>query len=246
MDISFYKNYFESEKSHWWFRVRRNIIFSILKKYGISENSKIFDFGCGSGFNVGCMQKLGFDASGADVSAEAINFGESRGIKNLSVAKESGEISFRPESFDVVTALDVLEHIKDERLSLKGIEKSLKPGGLAIITVPAYMWLWGVQDEVSNHYRRYTMDSLNKVIKESGGLKIIKKSYFNTFLFPAIAGVRIISKLLGLKERESDFNLNNKILNFIFYFIFNLESKFLKFMSFPFGVSILVVLKKEI
>ena len=245
MDRSFYKTYFEVEKNHWWFRVRRNIIFSLLKKYGISKEARIFDFGCGSGYTTGFLQKLGFDVSGADISEEAIEFGKSRGIKNLITASKEGELEFPEGSFDCVLTLDVLEHIKDDVGAIKSIEKSLKPGGIAIITVPAYMWLWGVQDEVSNHYRRYNMKNLLKVINESSNFKIIKKSYFNTFLFPAIAFMRLISKIFGLKERESDFDINNKFLNNLFYLIFNLESKFLKFINFPFGVSILLVLKKK-
>lgn len=245
MDRSFYKTYFETEKDHWWFRVRRNIIFSLLKKYGISKDAKIFDFGCGSGYTAGFLQDLGFGVSGADVSSEAVEFGRSRGIKNLSVASESGEIKYQESAFDCILALDVLEHIKNDSIAIKSIEKSLKPGGVAFITVPAYMWLWGVQDEISKHYRRYAIGELVETIGKSSNLKIIKKSYFNTFLFPGVVAVRFLSKIFVLKERESDFDVNSKFLNKIFYFIFNIESKLLQFADFPFGVSILIVLKKD-
>ena len=244
MEKDFYKTYFEAEKNHWWFRVRINLIFDLLKKHKIPKTAKIFDFGCGSGYTVGCLQRMGYDASGSDVSAEAIEFGLSRGIRNLSVAQNS---KIRPPegSFNLILALDVIEHIEDDSGAIRAIEKALKTGGMAIITVPAYQWLWGVQDDVAHHFRRYTMTGLTSIVKRSGEFKIVYKTYFNTFLFLPIAIVRMLSKWFNLRERESDFDINNRLLNSIFYFIFNLETHFLKFFSFPFGVSILFVLKKN-
>lgn len=220
------------------------MVFDLLARYKIGKGSKIFDFGCGSGYTVGCLQKFGYDASGSDISVEAVEFGRSRGIRNLTVAQR-GEISPPEGGFDLILALDVIEHIQDDSGAIKTIERVLKPGGVAIITVPAYQWLWGVQDDISHHYRRYTAGSLVKVLKANPGLKVLRKTYFNTFLFLPIAIVRILSKWFNLKERESDFDINSCLLNSLFYFVFNLETYFLKFLSFPFGISILLVLKKN-
>ena len=244
MEKDFCKTYFEAEKSHWWFKVRRNIVLSLIKKYKIPKTAKIFDFGCGSGYTVGYLQKLGYDVSGVDVSAEAIEFGLSRGIRNLSVARDGG-ISHPEGSFDLVLALDVIEHIEDDLGAIRGLKEALKPRGMAIITVPAYQWMWGVQDEVAHHFRRYTISSLKSAVREVDNLTIVRKTYFNTILFPPIAIVRIISRWFNLKERESDFDINNRFLNSLSYFIFNLETYLLKFLNFPFGVSILFVLKKN-
>ena len=244
MEKNFYKTYFEVEKDHWWFRVRRNIILSLIKKYKIPKTAKIFDFGCGSGYTVGYLQKLGFNVSGADVSFEAIDFGLTQGIENLEVV-QGAEIRPTEGGFGLILALDVIEHIEDDLGAIRGVERALKPGGMAIITVPAYRWLWGVQDEVAHHYRRYTAGSLAGVLKRATSLEILKKTYFNTFLFFPIVAVRLLSKLLKLKDRESDFDINNRFLNGLFYLVFNLETHFLKFLNFPFGVSVLMVLKKS-
>lgn len=243
MEKAFYKTYFEVEKHHWWFRVRRNIIFWLIQKYDISKTAKIFDFGCGSGYLAGELQKMGYNASGSDTSREAIEFGRQQGIKNIE-AVQPDEMP-QDGGFDVILALDVIEHIKDDVWAIKGLEKALKPGGVLIITVPAYQWMWGVQDEVAHHFRRYTMSGLADVVKRSGGLRIVQKTYFNTFLFPPIAIVRGLSKCFNLKERESDFDISSRFLNGLFYFIFNLEIYFLELFSFPFGVSILFILKKN-
>src|SRR3989344_1601591 len=244
MEKNYHKNYFVLEKEHWFFRVRKKILTFFVEKY-TKFGSKIFDFGCGSGYLVGELQKIGYDASGADVSAEAIEFGLSKGIRDLSVIARSDEIKPPEGGFDLILALDVIEHTEDDARAIVALKRALKPGGITIITVPAYQWMWGVQDEVSHHFRRYTMSSLTEAVKRAGNFTIIHKTYFNTFLFVPIAVVRTLSKGFNLKDRESDFEIDNRILSALFYFIFNLETYLLKFIDFPFGVSILVVLEKS-
>ena len=243
MNKDFYKTYFELEKNNWWFRVRRNIIFSLLAKYNIGKDNKILDYGCGSGFLVGQLQKRGYDASGVDVSAEAIQTGIGRGVENLFI--EGSGFNFPDESFDLILAMDVVEHVEDDSAILKKLSRILKPKGKIIITVPAYMWMWGVQDEVAHHFRRYTTNSMSRLIGRIPGLSIVRKTYFNTFLFPPAAVVRLISKWFNLKNRESDFDIGGSFLNSVFYSIFNLEVWLLKYISFPFGVSILFVVNKN-
>lgn len=244
MEPTFYKTYFEVEKNHWWFKTRRNILFWLIEKFRNKKNNKfsIFDFGCGSGFLVGELQSLGYDAFGADTSKEAIEFGLRKGIRNIKVV-EADEMP-SSESLDMILALDVIEHVKDDVNLVVSLERSLKPGGVLMVTVPAYEWMWGVQDEVALHFRRYNMSSLLSLVRNRN-FSILKKSYFNTFLFIPIAFVRLVDKLFKIKSRESDFDINNKLVNALFYFVFNLESKLFKLINFPFGVSILLVLRKN-
>ena len=244
MDHKFYEKYFELEKQNWWFRTRRNIIFWLFKEYKISSNDRILDYGCGSGFLVGKLQAIGLDASGVDVSDEAIRVGIGRGVKNL-YSLDRVRSHFDDNSFDLVMALDVIEHIKNDKEAIDELSRVLKPNGHLIIMVPAYQWMWGVQDDVAHHFRRYSMGSILKLAGNYSELGVIKKSYFNTFLFPPVAAVRLVSRFLRLKNRESDFDISSNLLNKILYRIFNLESNFLKYINFPFGVSILLVLKKN-
>lgn len=246
MNRNFYKNYFEIEKHHWLMKVRRMIIVDNLQKYFSKKPSetKILDFGCGSGIFVDELQKKGYQTSGIDISEEAIKYGELRGIKNLSI-QDSHKLNFPDKNFDAVLSMDVLEHLEDESWAIKEVERILKPGGKFIIMVPAYQFLWGVQDEVAHHYRRYTLGAIKKKIFSSGKLKINHATYFNTLLFLPIAFVRIASKIFGFKKRQSDFDLNNPFIDKIFFSIFNFERKLLHFIKFPFGVSILLVLEKK-
>lgn len=246
LNPDFYKQYFQIEKDHWLMRVRRFIIFDLLKKYAKppSEKVRILDFGCGSGYLVARLAERGFQSFGLDISAEAIEFGRRQGIKNIE-AVDSHTINYPDNFFDAILLMDVIEHLEDESWAVKEVERVLAPGGVIIITVPAFMFLWGVQDEVAQHYRRYTLAKLLETVKRSSSLSVIRKTYFNTFLFMPIALVRVFSRWLNIKNRESDFDINNVFINKILFWIFNFERFLLQRIRFPFGVSILMVLKKQ-
>ena len=245
MERSFYKNYFKVEKEHWLMIVRRmiardNLEANVDKKPG---KTKILDFGCGSGLFVNELAEHGYQAYGLDISEEAVKFGILQGRKNLGVI-DAHKIDFPDNTFDAVFGMAVLEHLEDESWALQEMQRVLKPGGVVILMVPAYMFLWGIQDEAAHHYRRYTKRSLLKELKESTSLKEVRLSYFNTFLFLPITVFRLVSRAFGIQGRDSDFDINNSFLNKFFFSIFNAERKLLASVSFPFGVSVLAVMKK--
>lgn len=241
MDIKLHKQYQKVQESHWWFRVRDNLLKDIAQKY-FKSKGLILDFGCNYGHSTKLLQNAGFDALGTDISTEAIEYGRSLGILNIFLDSEK---SFSANHFDAAISLDVLEHIKDDKGAFAHVASVVKPGGVIVIMVPAYMFLWGVQDEISHHFRRYTLAELIKLVGQVGNFDIVKKSYFNTLLFIPIALVRIFSNLFNLKQRDSDLNLNGPFLNKLLFYIFDFERKMLSYFNLPFGVSILLILRKK-
>jgi hypothetical protein len=142
----------------------------------------------------------------------------------------------------VTTALDVIEHLDDDVTGLKEMLRVTKKGGYSLFFVPAFMWLWGVQDDISNHRIRYTRKQIVERI-EKAGYRVERATYANwTFFAPILAG-RTLMKLTGVKP-ESENNVNVSALNGIFGKIFSAERLWLKKFDFPFGVSIVVVAKK--
>jgi SAM-dependent methyltransferase len=234
------------EDSHWWYVGRRAILESFLE--GIIQNSrfknqdskiKILDVGCGTGGNLEMLAKFGA-AEGADVSDDALEFCKSKGLTVHKGLAES--LPFADESFEVVTALDVIEHLDDDIAGLSEMYRVLKRGGNTLIFVPAFMWLWGVQDDVSNHRIRYTKKQIVERL-EKAGFTIERATYANITFFAPILGGRTLMKLTGIKP-ESENNVNVSALNGVFGKLFGAEKFWLKNFNFPFGVSIVIVAKK--
>jgi ubiquinone/menaquinone biosynthesis C-methylase UbiE len=234
------------ENDHWWFVGRRRILeqmlFEItaeLKKTN-SKELRILDVGCGTGANLKMLNNFG-QAEGVDVSDEALEYCR---LKGLNVKKGLAEsLPFEDEVFDITAALDVIEHLDDDSAGLREIYRVTKNGGFALFFVPAFMWLWGVQDDVSNHRIRYTMPQFTDRVKKAG-FEIHKATYANiTFFLPILLG-RQLMRLTGIKP-ESENNLNISLLNGPLGWLFGLERHLLKYSKLPFGVSIIVVGRKS-
>ena len=163
--------------------------------------------------------------------------GESR-VRKL----ESERLPFADSSVDLITALDVLEHIEDDRATLREIQRVLRPGGVLLATVPAYGWMWGAQDEISHHFRRYDASDLRRKIPEAG-LDLRRITHFNSILFPPIALIRLARKLLPARgEVKSDFEMTQEgPTNRLLARVFSSEAGWLRRRSLPFGVSIQIV-----
>ncbi|MEZ5345632.1 MAG: class I SAM-dependent methyltransferase [Pyrinomonadaceae bacterium] len=233
------------EDSHWWFVGRRAILESFLEKISSelrAANSELrfLDVGCGTGANLEMLAGFG-DAEGVDVSDDALEFCKAKGLKTHKGLAE--ELPFEDESFDVVTALDVVEHLDDDIAGLKEMYRVLRSGGKTLIFVPAFMWLWGVQDDISNHRIRYTRKQIVERM-EKAGFEVERATYANiTFFSPILLG-RTLMKLTGVKP-ESENNVNVAAFNGFFGKIFSAERFWLKRANFPFGVSIVLVGKKK-
>ena len=245
----------EVEGSHWWFVGRRSILESFLKsiesrlqaasreepaKAGTQNAVRILDIGCGTGANLEMLSQFG-EAEGVDVSDDALEFCR---LKGLNAQKGLAErLPFDDGTFDLTTALDVVEHLDDDVAGLREMHRVTKKGGFSLIFVPAYMFLWGVQDDVSNHRIRYTKKQIVERLKAAGYM-IERATYANwTFFAPILAG-RTLMRVTGVKP-ESENNVNISALNGVFGKLFGAERFWLKNLNFPFGVSIVIVARKD-
>jgi SAM-dependent methyltransferase len=234
----------EVEGSHWWFVGRRAILESFMKTLvgpkSDDNGPRILDVGCGTGANLEMLAQFG-TAQGVDVSDDALEFCRKKGLDAKKGLAE--ELPFSDESFDIVTALDVVEHLDDDVAGLKEMHRVLKKGGKTLIFVPAFMWLWGVQDDISHHRIRYTRAQIVERL-DAAGFKVERATYANwTFFAPILAG-RTLMKLTGIKP-ESENNVNVSALNGIFGKLFGAERFWLRNFNFPFGVSIIIAASKD-
>jgi SAM-dependent methyltransferase len=107
---------------------------------------------------------------------------------------DAQRLEFADQTFDVLVASDVLEHLADERVALEEWRRVLAPGGSLLVFVPAFSFLWSEHDVANRHYRRYRLEQLSEVIKDVG-FRLERKSYWNALLFPAVALVRGMKRL---------------------------------------------------
>jgi len=243
MEQHTYSIMYEVEGKHWWFAGRRRIIAGFVERVCGDlgkQRPRILDVGCGTGANLQMLAQFGA-AEGVDVSTDALDFCRARGLADVKPgAAES--LPFPDASFDLVTGLDVVEHLDDDIAGLREMCRVLRPDGRAVLFVPAFMFLWGVQDDISHHRRRYTLPELKQKLRDAG-LEIERASYANlTFFVPILIG-RVLMRLTGWRP-ASENNITIGALNGLLGRILGAESWWLQRMNFPFGVSIICVARK--
>ena len=247
MQSEMYENLAElEEQEYWWFRGRAKITAYFFKRYfRLGTEKRILDVGCGMGGELEWLEKYG-QVYATDIEPVAVEATKKRAHhpESIQIGALPDKINFGVD-FDAVVAMDVLEHVAEDEASLRFIKTSLlKSGGLLLLTVPVFGWLWSPHDEVHMHMRRYTRPELRHKL-ESAGFTIQKISYFNTFLFPLAVMVKIFSKIF---RRTPKAHFNKPLPGFInqlFYYIFLLEKYCLSFINFPYGVSLVVVAKTD-
>ncbi len=239
-----YSIMYQVEGAHWWFAGRRQIIASFVERICRDlgkANPRILDVGCGTGANLEMLSRFGVP-EGVDVSADALAFCRARGLTNL-IEGAAEDLPYPDQTFDLVTGLDLVEHLDSDLAGLREMHRVLRPGGRVLLFVPAFMFLWGVQDDVSHHRRRYTLRGLREVLTEAG-FAVERSTYANiTFFTPILLG-RALMRLTGFRP-ESENNLNVSALNGILAPILGFERHFLRRFNFPFGVSAICVARRQ-
>ncbi|HEX8689723.1 MAG TPA: class I SAM-dependent methyltransferase [Solirubrobacterales bacterium] len=187
MEETAYREHYEVEDRHWWFRGRWAVVEALLARTSLPASPRILDAGCGTGGNLRRYARFGA-VEGVEPSAEAVRFCRERGFDSIQQAGLE-RLPFEDDRFDLLAATDVLEHIAAEQDALRELWRVAKPGAALLLTVPAYMWLWSEEDESLHHQRRYTRPRLRRAVEQSGWEPQIA-TYFNTLLLAPIALAR--------------------------------------------------------
>ncbi len=238
MDRVIYDRMAEHGATHWWYRARRDILASIIRrKIDLPPMARILEIGCGTGHNLDMLGGFG------EVDAIEID-DHSRGIASKRLGRDVGASRLpalegvADQSYDMVAILDVLEHVDDDRAALSAIAQRLRPGGTILITVPQYPWMWSGHDVANHHFRRYTKATLRGAIADAG-LKLTMLQSFNSLLFPLAAADRLFAKLTG--RQGSDDAMPPAPVNALFEKIFGLERYLVGRVPMPPGVSLVAL-----
>lgn len=193
MQADEYRRMHELESHYWWFVARRRLALSLLRRFlpASPAPARILDLGCGTG---AVLQELTAFSHpiGLDMSPLALEFCRGRGLSRLAIGR--GEtLPLQNSSVDAVIALDVFEHIEDDRSAFAEAARVLRPGGVLVLSVPAFRSLWGPHDVALMHFRRYRKSEIRRLLTSSG-LKPRKLSYAIFLLFPLVATIRFFEK----------------------------------------------------
>lgn len=243
MHDALYAQMRELEDRHWWFTGRRRIVAAMIHRLGLPADARILDAGCGTGGNLAMLAGFG-EVIGAEYDAGAAALARARGVCPVVCAGLPDAMPFAPQAFRLVTLLDVLEHLDDDRASLRTLGGLLAPGGNLLLTVPAFPFLWGPHDEQHHHRRRYRAAGLRAVI-EAAGLRLRWLSYYNSALFPAVAAVRLLHRALPRGEVGGELALPPAPVNRLLETLFAAERHLLGRLRLPVGVSLIVLAEKE-
>ena len=235
------------EDNSFWFKHRNNCIIEIINNF--PPSGIILDVGGGNGFVSLEMKNNGYKAALLEPGISGILNAKKRGLKKL-ICANFNEIDLYPNSIPAIGIFDVLEHIKNDFKFLNKIYKCLIPGGKLYITVPAYNFLWSNSDNTAGHYRRYNLNQLRSIVKQTG-LEIEYATYIFSVLPISIFLFRTLPNKLNLKQKETQKRTENEhkkrngLTGNILQKIWVSELKAIsKEKSIPFGGSCLLVAKK--
>lgn len=236
MDPGYVAAHIEEDPHHWWFLGRRAVLSSVLRGVLPRGALRLAEIGCGTGSLLSMSAEFG-DVVGIEACPDLLEVARRSGFTVLRGSLPD-DLPIEAGSLDGVLLFDVLEHISDDRAALRAVAGLLKPGGTLVLTVPAYRWLWSAHDDALGHHRRYTARSLRRLAK-GAGLRPSRTTYFNTILALAVMGVRLLRRWRGI--RGHDLVRPPASVNALLARIFTLEASLLRWVNFPFGVSVLLI-----
>jgi SAM-dependent methyltransferase len=230
------------EEEYWWHVGRRYLIRRTLEQHLPAGDLDVLDVGCGSGRNLQLLGQFG-RVQGVEPEGPGLDACRADGLTNV-VAGSADAIPFPDASFDLLTSLDVLEHLDDDDAGVAEIHRVLRPGGHALITVPAYRFLWSVHDEALGHRRRYVASEVHNLLNNHG-FTLVRRTYAISFALPAILAFRVAQGLFPpLHERGASYVEVGAGPNWLLTQALKLESRVLGRMDLPLGASILALARK--
>jgi len=232
------------EEDSFWFNHRNAFILEALQSY--PPGGAFFDVGGGNGYVALAIREAGIETVLVEPGIEGVLNAQRRGLDRL-VCATLETAGFRPHSLPAVGMFDVLEHIADDLAFLERIREVLIPKGRLYLTVPAYHFLWSTEDDFAQHFRRYTLPQLNRLLNQAG-----LSTEYSTYIFATLPApiflFRTLPSKLGWRKKgdlnriEAELKPSSTTANELLDSILRLELRTLKRLkSLPFGGSCLIV-----
>jgi SAM-dependent methyltransferase len=234
------------EDTLWWYTGMRRIGAALLEGR-LRPGLRILDAGCGTGGNLRWLTHYG-TAYGVDLAPQAMRFCRRRGLSTVAQGSVLA-LPYPDRTFDLVTSFDVIYHldVADDVAALRELARVLRPGGAALVRVPALEQLRSEHDAAVHTRQRYSLVELRRKAA-AAGLRVTRATYANTLLFPVAATTRIAARLFRRAEAEdehrSDVHEVSPLLNRAFGAALDVEAALLARWDLPVGLSALVVAER--
>ena len=217
------------------------MVFDVFRRFSpATPRPRILEIGCGTGLTLSGLREQGF-AVGLDISEDALRLCRKEAACVL--LADGAALPFAAGSVDAVLALDVVEHFEDDEGVLSEVYRVLSARGVALVTVPAFTFLWSGMDDLGGHYRRYRAWELGRKLA-SVGFAVEKLSYFNFFLFPALVAERLVSRVTKPPPRAY-FRRLPAAIDRLLASLLRLEARMLRAIDLPVGGSIVALARKR-
>lgn len=245
-EAAFFDLMAEQDGKHWWYRSRRALVERVLAKLSpTAPDGPIVDIGCGTGGNHGALRKAsGRFVAGVDMEPIALRHVQPGPTGGGRVTMALAEHLPAPDhSAGVVTSLDVIEHVDDDVLALCEYNRILKPGGIVIVTVPAYEWLWSAHDDWAAHRRRYTSRRLTNALS-AAGFDVLRHTYFHSFLVPPATLLRRTPLKRMMNCTQEEVGASSRVVDLATSSLATIERTWASRARLPFGLSLLAVARR--
>lgn len=239
-----YQRLREHSRFYWWHVGKRALLRSVLE-HGVPRDPSrpAVDIGCGAGDSFGMLAPFGRFV-GSEVTGELWGPGMERPPRPVLLA-EGGALPFADGSLGLCTFFDVLEHVEEEDAFLGEVRRVLRPGGLVLLSVPAYMFLWSEHDVSLHHHRRYVRGTVKGVLARAG-FRVLRCTYAFAGILPAVAAYRVLGRLFRRSgEPSSSYVAMPGPLNRLLIRWLAAEAWWLRHADLPFGTSVIALARKE-
>ncbi|MFY7695311.1 MAG: class I SAM-dependent methyltransferase [Cyanobium sp.] len=241
MHIDEYRKLAEVEDSMWYFKALNRRMLLPLSDWK-DRKADVLDAGCGTGGLIQALKEFGpkWKITGLDFSPLACRLAQERTQVEI-IEGSITELPFEQETFDILTSADVISQVEDASIALREFSRVLRPGGIVVINVAAYQWMWSYHDDTCETRHRFRRSELKKMV-EASGLAPIKASYANMFVFPMIIAKR---KLFATPSATSDVQTYSQPIDQFCGGLASLEHSWLKTGGvFPTGCSVFLAAQK--
>ena len=243
MRLEWLLEHHKTESGYWWFKNKRRIVRDCLQRYAL-EKGTLLEIGCGGGYFSAQLQSLGWKVIASDLHPEGARFAVEQGAAYGLPYNADHGWPLKDNSIDAFVMLDVLEHLDLHVEVLKEAHRVLKPGGIGVIAVPAYQWLFSAWDEYNQHYRRYNR-ALLAGTAQCAGLDVLDLNYWNAISMPPAIFLRLRDRFRKTQLDGVEYPPVPDFVNSLLTCYGRCEAAWIdKGLPVPFGLSVLAVVRK--